>query len=398
MTTARRWAGLAVAAAVLSAGCGSVTGEVAAPVRTPPPPSLATSFVTAEGTWAVAAMSSSAGGRNDFWQLFLRPAGSSAWRLATPPAVASNGGLVAAAGGQSVVAGFRPSQYLASSPLAATSDSGRTWSPGILDATLAHAPDALAAGAGGHLLALLTDGTLQASASATGTPGWSQVTSERAVAASPAGRACDLRALTAVAFSPSGTPLAGGTCARPGTAGIFARAAGTWQAAGPALPRSVAGQAVTTLRLATSGASTTALLAAGAGSAASLLAAWTGDGGAHWALAPPLALGGAQVRSSGFGAGGAAWLIRTDGRAETISGPGGTWQQLPALPAGTAALAIGPAATGPAPAPGQVDALVTHGSTLTDWRLDRGAGSAAPATAWRSVQNINVPIQFGSSG
>ena len=196
------------------------------------------------------------GGSPAFWQLFRYPAvgpRASGWSLVTPPGVADNGGLVLAdLGGQSLVAGFRPSADLVYSPLAATADGGKTWSPGILDAALADVPDALAAGAGGHLLALLKDGTAEESASATGTSGWSQLTSERALAAS-AGRACDLRSLTAIAFSASGVPLVAGNCARPGTAGIFALEGGTWRAVGPPLPPSLAGQAVTTLRLATSG-------------------------------------------------------------------------------------------------------------------------------------------------
>ena len=126
-----------------------------------------------------------------------------------------------------------------------------------------------------------------------------------------------------------------------------------------------------------------ALLAAGTGPAASVLAAWTSDGGAHWTLAPQLALGGAQVRSSGLGAGGAVWLMLSSGRAETISPPGGSWRALPALPPGTAALTLGSS--------GQFDALATHGTTLTDWRLD------VHAAAWEIAQIINVPIQFGSS-
>jgi len=116
---------------------------------------------------------------------------------------------------------------------------------------------------------------------------------------------------------------------------------------------------------------------------AARLAAWTGDGGAHWTLAPPLSLSDAQVRSSGLGAGGAVWLTLSSGRAETISGSGWSWRALPALPVGTAGLTLGSS--------GQVDALATHSTKLTDWRLD------VRATAWHVDQIINVPIQFGSS-
>jgi hypothetical protein len=57
--------------------------------------------------------SGSAASHNNFWQLFVCPAGCGRWRLATPPGVPGNGGLVVAGGsGQSVVTAFRPSQYL----------------------------------------------------------------------------------------------------------------------------------------------------------------------------------------------------------------------------------------------------------------------------------------------
>ena len=379
----RAAAALLLATGILTAGCGSARASHQGVTLTPAPPSLATSLVTAAGTWAVVPM----GGSPAFWQLVRYPAVASqaaGWSLVTPPGVADNGGLVLAdLGGQSLLAGFRPSKSLSYSPLATTADGGTTWSAGILDAPLADVPDALAASADGHLLALLADGTAEESVRATGTPGWSRVTSERALAVT-AGQKCGLVALTAAAFSAPGIPLLAGNCARPGTAGIFAERAGSWRAAGPALPTSLAGAAVTALRLATSRGRTVALLAAGTGRAANLLAGWTSGSGAHWTLAPPLALAGAQVQTSGLGAGGGLWVMLADGRAETLSGPGGSWRALPALPPGTAALAMG--------LPGQFDALAAHGTTLTGWRLDAGG------TRWHSTQKINVPIQFGSSG
>ncbi len=247
----RRAAALLVAAGMLTTSCGAVRAAHPSPTSTLAPPSLATSLVTAAGTWTVVPM----GGSPAFWQLFRYPAlgpRASGWSLVTPPGVADNGGLVLAdLGGQSLVAGFRPSADLVYSPLATTADGGKTWSPGLLDAELADVPDALVAGASGHLLALLKDGTAAESASATGTSGWSQVTSERALAAS-AGRACDLRSLTAIAFSASGVPLPEGTAhgrARPGSSPWKVAPGAPWDRA---LPPSLAGQAVTTLRLATS--------------------------------------------------------------------------------------------------------------------------------------------------
>src|SRR5215468_4886451 len=377
-------ASLLLALAVLGAGCGSAAKQPAAPAAAAPPPSLATSLVTATGTWAVAVMGGSAAGHNNFWQLFVRPAATGKWRLATPPGVASNGGLVVASpGGRSLVAGFRPSQDLSFSPLATTHDNGTAWTPSLLDAALADVPDALAAApGGGRLLALLAGGQVQLSGP--GGTGWTRLATRRALAASPAGGRCALGRLTAAAFSPSGVPLLAGSCARPGTAGIFAYAGGSWHPAGPALPDSYARQRVTVLRLTTTAGTTMALLAAGTGTAARLLAAWSTGGGAHWALSPPLPLRGARLTSASSGPGGRVAVVLTGNHAQTITGPTGSWQPLPALPPGTATLAPGPA--------DGWDALAVHGTRLTIWQFPPGGA------AWAATQTISVFIQFGSSG
>jgi hypothetical protein len=112
-------------------------------------------------------MGGSAAQYNDFWQLFLRPAGSTRWQLVTPPGTADNGGLVlAGSDGQPLVTGFRPSQNLTFSPLIQTRDGGHAWSSvGPLDAALASTPDALAINPGSaSLLALLAGGTAEMAA------------------------------------------------------------------------------------------------------------------------------------------------------------------------------------------------------------------------------------------
>jgi len=379
---------LLLAGTVLAVGCGSVARQ-ATPADPAQPPSLSTSLVTAAGTWAVAVMGGPAAEHDNFWQLFLRPAGSDRWRLATPPGVASNGGLVVASpGGRSVVAGFRPSQELAFSPLATTDDNGTAWTPGLLDAALADVPDALAAAPeGGRLLALLTGGEVQLSGP--GGTGWTRLATRRALAGSPAGGRCTPRSLTAVAFSPAGAPVLAASCARPGTAGIFAYAGGAWHLAGPALPPSYARQNITVLRLTTTAGTTTAgttmaLLAAGTGAGARLLAAWSTGGGGHWGLSPPLPLHGAKLTSASFGPGGSVAAVLTGSQAQAITGPGGSWRQLPALPPGTATLAPGTT--------GGWDALAVHRTRLTIWQLPPGH------TAWAATQTISVFIQFGSSG
>ncbi len=387
----RRAAGplvLALAASVAAAACGSAArpGQGAAGITPPAAPAfLATSLTTAAGTWAVAMMGGSAASHNNFWQLFVRPAGTSRWQLATPPGVADNGGLVLAdAGGRSLITAFRPSQYLTFTPLVVSRNSGQTWAAaGPLDAALAEDPDALAAAPGSErLLALLTTGT--AELAIPGYTSWTTLVTRRALAATAAGRRCGLDRLTAAAFTGSGSPLLAGSCSRPGVAAIFTTRGGAWQAAGPALPAQLASQRVTVLRLTRTPAGTAALIEAGTGPATTLLAAWsTGDSG-HWSLSRPVKLGETKLASTSFGPDGAAAIILGGKHAETVTGPGASWQQLAALPAGTATVTLDPA--------GGFSALAVHRAKLIVWHLKSGAAS------WHTTQVLNVPIQFGSSG
>jgi hypothetical protein len=382
----RSAAALAVAAGALLAGCGSPAPAAPGPAAEAAPggaPFLATSLVTAAGTWAVAVMGGPVAQEDNFWQLFARPPGSSRWKLVTPPGTPDNGGLVLAGTGGSLISGFRPSQYLTYTPLTITRNAGRAWSStGPLDGALADVPDALAAAsATGHLLALLTDGT--AELAAPGYTSWTTLATPRSLAATPPGRSCGLQDLTAAAFSPSGQPLLGGTCSHPGIAGIFAGTGGTWHAAGPALPAALASQPVQVLRLTSTASSIIALLAAGTGPAASLLAAWSPDSGSQWVLSPPLRLNGAALSSASFGPGDTAAIVLTGSRGQSVAGPGAPWRALPALPPGTATLAAGPA--------GALQALAAGRTTMTVWQLAPGSA------AWAKAQAISVPVQFGSS-
>ena len=385
---ARPAAALALAAVAFLAGCSSAAPATSGPAPEAPPagtPFLATSLATTSGTWAVVVMGGSVATNDNFWQLFVRPAGSSMWKLVTPPGTPDNGGLVLAAGdAQSLITGFRPSQYLTYTPLIITRDAGQVWSSADpLDAAVANVPDALAAAPGnGDLLALLTDGTAK-SAAAPGYTSWTTLATQQSLAATPAGRHCGLQDLTAAAFAAPGTPLLAGGCGHPGTAGIFAGAGGTWSAAGPTIPAALAGQDITVSRLTQTAQGLAALLTAGTGPSASVLAAWSADDGGHWTLSPPLALDGAALASASFGPGGTAAVITTANRGEIIASTGSSWRPLPPLPPGTAALAPGPG--------GAADALAVHRGTLTVWRL------APAATSWTRVQAINVPIQYGSS-
>jgi hypothetical protein len=379
--TAAVLAGAGLACAGLIAGCGSQPAGVTAAGLPPLTAPLSTSLVTAQGTWAVASM----GGRDAddrFWQLFFRPATSGRWSLVTPPGVADNGGLVAAGGGAYLVTGFRPSQNLAFSPLATSTDTGRNWTPGLLDAGLADTPGAIAVGPAGRTLALLQDGTIETvpTAGSAAAGQWAPLTTLKALAASAPGRSCGLEGVTALSFGPDQNPMAAGSCARPGAAGVFTDAGGTWRSAGLTLPT---GGRVRVLGLTALAGGNAALLATGN----SLRAAWWD--GTRWTVSAPVTADG--VRALGFGPGGSAWLLQPGGRAETIAGAAGsTWRALPPVPAGTEVLA--PAGTGTlAPGTGgSYDALAVAGSRLTVWRLAQGA--------WAKVQQVTVPLQYGSSG
>lgn len=412
----RAWA--AAAAAVggcVVAGCASARAPAPAPAPSAATAPLATSLAQAGGrAWAIVAMGGSAAGDSSFWEVFTRPLGSTQWALVTPPGVADNGGLVAAVppAAQGLDVAVRPSQDLTFSPLAFTGNGGKTWNTGLVDASVAAVPDALALG-GGRMLVLLGDGAVdQAATSGAGIPGegvsgaaqpsasaaWTRLAAPGAIAGSAAGRDCHVTAVTAVSLTAAGTTLVGASCARPGIAGIFAPAGSGWRAAGPALTGRLAGEPVRVLRLtAGDGAGTMALLQAGGGNGdpTSLLAAWTADG-THWTVSPPLPVNGARVLSSGAGPGAAAaWVLLAGGRAAIIAGPGApvapgapgatgaAWRSLPAPPHGTAVLAPGPG--------GALDALaVSGGSALTVFRL-------TPAGAWQQTQVISVPVQLGSS-
>jgi hypothetical protein len=355
-----------------------------APVAVIRPPEvtapLSTSLTTAQGTWAIAVMGGSAASHNNFWQLFVRRANTGRWLLVTPEGVADNGGLVAAGGNGSLVVGFRPSQELAYSPLATSTDAGLNWTPGLLDAALADTPGAIAIGPSGRTLALLQDGTIEAAPTAGSAAAgqWVPLATLKALAASAPGRSCGLKGMTAVSFGPDQDPIAAGSCVRPGAAGVFTDAGGTWRSAGLTLPT---GGRVQVLGLTAIPGGNAALLAI----RDSLLAAWWD--GTRWTVSAPVTADG--MRALGFGPGGSAWLLLDDGRAETIArAAGSTWRALPPVPAGTTVLA--PPAKLASGTGGSYDALAVTGSRLTVWRLARGA--------WGEVQQITVPVQYGSSG
>jgi len=407
---------IATAALAVLAGCGAPPAGgsgTAGPAGAAPAMPLALSLVDQGGTsWAVLEMGGSRAQEENFWQVFVRPAAAATWRLATPAGVADNGGVVVASpAAGALLAGFRPSQDLTFSPLAATSDAGARWAPGgPVSPGLADVPGALAAGPGGQLIAVTDGAGAERGTGAGAGARWTRLATVRELAATAVGRACGLTAITAAAFTGDGVPLLGGSCANAGDVGIFAWRGGTWQAAGPALPAPLRGREVQVLRLGSApgagaaaagrGAAgsgggsadggSTALLEVGRGAHAGVMAAWLPDGSSQWRLSPLLpagfGAGRSAVRSASLWPGGAAGLVLAGSRGEhgmAIAGPGAAWTTLPALPAGTATLARG--------AGGAIEALAVAGSRMAAWRL----GGTVPG--WIPFQQVRVSIPYGSS-
>ena len=138
---------------------------------------------------------------------------------------------------------------------------------------------------------------------------WAPLTTRKALAASAPGRACGLTGMTAVSFGPDRNPMAAGSCARPGVAGVFTDAGGTWRSAGLTLIGPALRDTVRVLGLAATAGGNVVLLAAGN----SLVAAWWN--GTRWTVSDPLAA--STVRAFGFGPGGSAWLLLGGERAES---------------------------------------------------------------------------------
>ncbi len=385
--------GALLAAALLLAGCGTTPARTSAPSRTPglSVPTLATSVSSASGTgWAVVPMGGGpASAVDSFWELFVRPAGATSWKVATPGGVASNGGLVmAATGPTSLVTGFRPSQKLTFSPLASTADAGAQWSQNaLLSPGFGDVPDALGGSEGGKLIALTDTGDVDTSTNLGAT--WAKMTTERSLTDSLAGRACGVQALAAAAWTPGGSPLVAASCGKPGVAGIFAFSAGAWHLSGPLLPVGLSHDVVNVVGLATTGQRTTTVLAARSAAGISLLAGWSADGGATWRLSPALAAGTASKPSVSIWADGSVGLVLptahgTHATGVTIGWQSAAWRSLPPLPARTATLAIG--------ADGGPQALTVSPSMMTAWQL------AAGSSRWILAQTLRVTVPYGSSG
>jgi hypothetical protein len=397
--------GLGVASA---SGAAGVPGVGEAPsVPTP----LATSVRANGGTWATVAMGDLGQPLNTFWQLMFHPDGAGKWTdHVEATATATNGGLVLAGGGGSLIVGVRPSNDLTFSPLISTTNGGRSWSDGLLDQGLASRPEALAAGPGGRALAIVEGrGGAEVVRSNGNLTTWQPLMTARALAAVPSGRTCDPATITSVGYL-AGAAVLGTSCQRSGQSAIFVQQGETWHQAGP--PRSSSsgpyqrgraevlglmpdgGGLAALVGLAPPGTKEGGAKEGGAkerGAATTLdpgfVVAWATTSGI-WRTSPAYSLGtGHHLASFGATPAGGVFVLGqgpSGGMALAVAGgPGLSWRDLPAPPNSTATVAFLPGGT--------VDALAVKSTTLTVWALSPGT------TSWAKAQVLDVPVQFGSS-
>jgi hypothetical protein len=333
---------------------------------------------------------------NTFWQLFARSGcvasgctSTGGWELATPPGVASNGGLIfASTAPGALTVGFGPSLDLQFSPVAETTDGGSTWSPGVLPGALDTVPDALAGSGSSLRLALLSGHRGEVVSSTGDLDTWQPMLTERSLATATGLSGCALDALTAVDLGPgtgsSPQAYAGGACTHGATVPIYRLERGTGLPVGPRL-RTSAGTPIRVDRLVTTGAGLTALVTTGSGHSAELVLATSTDGSAPWSISSPLATVGRSVESTSLTPTGGMVVVLAGARGSesaSVVSTGSSWRALPPLPASTSVVVAEPGE--------QYEALIGSGSTLD---VD-----ALVAGEWHKRASVDVPIQYGSSG
>jgi hypothetical protein len=349
---------------------------------------LAGSIATPDTTLAVVLMGKNDGNFDLFWELFVLHPGTGRWSLVTPPGVADNGGLIVArSNAKNLLVGFGASQGLKFSPLAHSSNNGRAWSPGILGSALLAAPSAMAIGPHRQTLALV-DGTPQPILeTSTDDINWKALVTGQQLDTLPAGQACGPTSLNAVDIDPQGVILAGASCDRPDTPGVFIDSDAQWHLADIPVPDNLIDDNFEVLRLATAGGTTEALAAAVHAKTTQIVAMWSSTTDRPWVLSPPLPLATAEkLVASGTGPARTQFVLLRVGRSlrgETIAGPGDGWHTLPALPEGTATIAYRP--------DGHLDALAVDDTHFSAWQLDPNGRT------WTQTQSMKVPIPFGSS-
>jgi hypothetical protein len=361
---------LAVAVAAVAAASGLAScGGSPAPSAAPP---LAAGTTTSTASWVVVPMGQLGVADNTFYELFVDRGGR--WSLVTPSDVATNGGVVVAPGA-TAVAGILPSGDLGFSPLAATRDDGATWSTGVLPAGLARSPDAVAVGAHGRVVAVLSPGGGSVVQGTTALGAFSTVARLASLAAESS-RECRWTAVVAVAATASGGVLLGGACDASGESPVADLVGGRLRPlglrVGPGGPQRV-------LRLAATSSGAVALVEGTAGSTLALAT----QAGRGWRVTPPLSLAGQLLLSSSIaGDGRAVVVVRGPaGPTARTAAAGSGWSPLAPLPART--VVVVPQAVG-------FDAIAVHGSRLMVYASSAGA-------TWRLIQTLLIPIPFGSS-
>jgi len=370
---------------LVTAGSGASAArsdvDHAASVVTAP---LTGSVANSTTTWATMAMGKNNGQFDLFSELFSLDAATGRFALVTPPGVASNGGLmVAQAGvGSSALVGFGVSQDLEFSPLALSTNDGRTWNPGGLAQGLDSVPSAVGINEQGDALALVGRVAQAVLERSGGLTDWKTDVSRAALGATVVGRRCEVASLEAVAVAADGSPVVGASCKEKAVPGIFVRAGGSWRLAAVPVPDALKGDAFSVLRLGPS-----SVLLAAVGRATSVVAARQTGAAGQWLLSPPLAIpSSGELLATGTGPGGRQFAVLRDAgteRAWVIGGASPTWHSLAALPSRTATIAFLPN--------GDVEALSVDDTSLTVWR------NGTDGRGWAKVQAVTVPIAFGSS-
>jgi hypothetical protein len=353
--------------------------------------------------------------RNTFWQLTFEPSGSSSWSdRAEATGVATNGGIVLAANTKSLLVGVRPSNRLTYSPLIATTNSGRSWSTGLLENGLAHVPSSLAISPSGAALALAPARrggreVLISQAGKAHLVSWEVLLESRMFASTAPAERCAPTSFTAVGYAGT-APVVGAACQRAGAAGLFTELGGHWTAEGPQIPRGTGSAEVLDLVPRGEGLATIIELHPPRPATESLLAAWSSDG-TSWRASGYLRLPAGEHLTSLGPAGGQGVFVLMTGAGDqeklaVVNGPGSrSWYFLPAPPAETQTVTFGPL--------GSAQALAVNQSVIDVWDLAGGGGAGGGGAGgggaggggartrgvgWHQSQVMHIAIQYGASG
>lgn len=382
-----RAAATAVAALSLSA-CGATSGpETRAPLYVTTP--LATSISTTGGQWAVIPMGHLKQPLNTFWQLLYRPTGSLRWvDKVVATAVGTNGGIVlASSNGQSIVAAVRPSNFLTFSPLLSSTNSGESWSNGVVTPGLASHPNSLATSSGRSVALVQVRGQSVVYGSDGQLSTWTTIATQNSLRTLASSVSCDLTDLTAVAVV-RGVDYAGGVCQGGDRAALFSDIGGRWGAVPtPSVP-GPASAFSEILALDAVDGGVGLLRVDGSGTTRSLRAMWRSASG-HWTQTPSMTLPeGSIVTSTGEQDG--RFFAVVDGPAGgqllTASAASRQWRVLSPIPEDTQTVVFGPTSL--------IQALVVQTSTLSVWSLV----STSASGVWTEGQVLHVPIPYGSAG